>query len=656
MIDRYGTYVLIVILCFSIAPGNDVHGQEDRPIPKYDTVHLTIENMIVFRDSILVPLGDTTILIEEGTRYKVKKNRYKKSSSFYDSVYSKTHTKKITRQLYGLVLSHRPDDPESNTGEHIEAKIPFDKYQGKRIKSIRFIKVDILEGSVDDTLKSATSGFGKLLNKTHVNTHDRILKKYMLVEPGDTIIPSVLSDNERIIRNISGIEDVRFLVIPDTLDRDVADLIVVTKDMFPLTGSASASSLEKFSAGIGNNNLFGVAFEVSGKLMYESQYRNPLGYEIKGKYPNFFGTFIDGEITWIDAFDTQGLRLSLNKGFVTPQTKYGGGISLGWVSDKYEISNSDTIVTGIYETDYQDFWLGRSFLMGDKSSRNNLILSVRFEREEFMRRPFIDPDSNVAYHNKKIYYAKIGYAHLNYYKTSMLRSFGIAEDIPYGLLTGLTIAYMEGDYLHRFYWGYNIGAGKYYDNFGYIAAGVIIGGFYRNGSVSQGLLENNIIYYTPLIQMNRYSSRQFLFVKYRQTVTRDVKTRISVGDEIREIDQSKAKGLSTLIFNYEYVLFSPWYLYGFHFAPYVFADLGLVSSSRNILNHSGFVSSFGLGIRIRNESLAFKTIILSIGFIPSTFAGGDKFFYNFSLGENPLIDPLSIDKPYILRRDLIFPF
>jgi hypothetical protein len=111
-----------------------------------------------------------------------------------------------------------------------------------------------------------------------------------------------------------------------------------------------------------------------------------------------------------------------------------------------------------------------------------------------------------------------------------------------------------------------------------------------------------------------------------------------------------------MIFNFEFVLFSPWYFYGFRFAPFAFADVGLISQSRYAFKNSRTYAAIGAGIRIRNESLAFKTIILSFGYIPNTSAGTSDYFYYFSMGDAPLVPILSVDRPYILNRNVLLPF
>jgi hypothetical protein len=156
--------------------------------------------------------------------------------------------------------------------------------------------------------------------------------------------------------------------------------------------------------------------------------------------------------------------------------------------------------------------------------------------------------------------------------------------------------------------------------------------------------------------MNRFKSRTFFWFRYREAITRDVKTNINFGEYVRNLDQGNISGISTMIFNLEFVLFSPWYFYGFRFAPFAFADVGLISPSRFAFTDHSTYAAIGAGIRIRNESLAFKTIILSFGYIPRTSAGTPDYFYYFSMGDAPLVPILSVDHPYILRRDVILPF
>lgn len=655
MIKKNGYLIVFFVLSIFIQ-FNTLFAQSNDTILPMDSVYVSSDSMIIFRNGFVVPISDSLILIAQGVPYKIKYNRYKKSQAFYDSVYFKTHKRRVTKELYNYVVSHRPEDKNALSGEHIIAQNPFEAYQGKIIKNIRFVKVDILDGSVDDTLREANSTFSKLLNKSHISTHQWILKKFLLVKPGEEIIPAILADNERVFREIPAIEDARIVVVSDSVNDNYADLIVITKDIFSIGATATASSFDKFNASIWDDNSFGLAYELGVKLMYDSYFKNPFGYEIYSKYRNFLSTFIDGTIRWYDAYNSRQLTFSISKGFINPQTKYAGGISIGWVSDKFELSNQDTLLQGNYKTNFQDFWLGRSILIGDKSSRNNLYLSTRFERKEFTRRPLISADSNLSFHNRNIYYAKIGYSQFKFYKATMIRSFGIPEDIPYGINTGFTVAYLNGDHLKRTYFGLSFGAGKYFEKAGYLAGNIVAGGFYNNAHLSQGLFECNALYYTPLLKFYRYSSRTFLRFRYREAITKDIETSINFEESIRNLNPEGLGGTSTMVFNFESVIFSPWYFYGFRFAPYAFADVGMISNTNLAFTNTDVYTAIGLGFRIRNESLSFKNIILSFGYIPNAPGGNIDYFYSFSMGDDPLVEILGVSSPYILSRSLILPY
>jgi len=67
-------------------------------------------------------------------------------------------------------------------------------------------------------------------------------------------------------------------------------------------------------------------------------------------------------------------------------------------------------------------------------------------------------------------------------------------------------------------------------------------------------------------------------------------------------------------------------------------------------------SSIGFGVRLGNESLAFKSITLAMGFIPNRFNDQSSTFYLFEIGDPPLFPIFDFEKPTILREEVIFPY
>ena len=85
----------------------------------------------------------------------------------------------------------------------------FKPYAGYTIGSITFKGVDMLEGSVIDTLQEATTKFGKFVNKVHRDTRAVIIKQNLLFKVGDVVDPYKLADNERVLRQFKTLRDVR---------------------------------------------------------------------------------------------------------------------------------------------------------------------------------------------------------------------------------------------------------------------------------------------------------------------------------------------------------------------------------------------------------------------------------------------------------------
>jgi hypothetical protein len=633
----------------------ELYGQKDLA-PGYDTITVTPSHIIVFRDSILIPLADTTVVIPKDLKYKVKKNPYQKTKAFYDSLYYKSNKEEISRGVYNLLISYKPEEENLSASDPVASSQPFEKYKGKTIQNVRFLKVDILEGSVNDTTRIAGTGFGRLLNKTHIDTRDWVLRGYLFVEPGDKLDPGSIADNERVIRDLPGIQDARILVTKNLSDTNSVNLVIVTQDIFPLTPTLSISSLQRMSVGLFNNNTLGWGYKLGGRFLYDAKFRNPYGYILESSYPNIAGTLIDGSISYNKAFGTDYFRIHFSRMFIMPRIKWGGELDLGWIQDTAFINYFDTTYAWLYQGNYQDIWLGRSFQIGGETSRKNLVLSARYRREQYHHRPYSDVDTNIVFHNSNNYFGKIGYRILNYYNTSMIRSFGVTENIPYGFAAGLTLGFSDGEFGDRTYIGLYMGAAKYFPKIGYFGGNLLMGGALRNMEITQGIFELELFYYTPLLKTFKYSTRHFLRLRLRGAATKDLWVQINFGSDVRNLNQEHLHGNSTLVLKYEYVLFTPWFFYGFRFAPYLFADVGFISSSRNPLIQSSLYAALGLGVRIRNESLAFKTIVLSFGYLPKVLEDQSRWFVNFSLGEPPLVTVIDFEKPDIIRREVIYPY
>ena len=65
------------------------------------------------------------------------------------------------------------------------------------------------------------------------------------------------------------------------------------------------------------------------------------------------------------------------------------------------------------------------------------------------------------------------------------------------------------------------------------------------------------------------------------------------------------------------MIFNPVNFYGFRFAFFGFANVAFLAGTNQIISNGYTVPGFGLGIRIRNDNMVFKTFQIRIGYYPS---------------------------------------
>jgi outer membrane protein assembly factor BamA len=104
-------------------------------------------------------------------------------------------------------------------------------------------RLNVFGADINNPISNNTKKIENVLNKTHFNTNENIIRKNLLFSEGERISPLVLSDNERILRQLPFIDDARIVVVP--VSDEEADIIVFTKDVYSLGGSYVYNGLKK---------------------------------------------------------------------------------------------------------------------------------------------------------------------------------------------------------------------------------------------------------------------------------------------------------------------------------------------------------------------------------------------------------------------------
>jgi hypothetical protein len=282
--------------------------------------------------------------------------------------------------------------------------------------------------------------------------------------------------------------------------------------------------------------------------------------------------------------------------------------------------------------------LGRSFsLISDNQLLKHslkLVTALRLTVNEFFRRPLVSEDIFYKYQDRNLILGSIGLSRQNYYKTNLIYNFGKTEDIPFGFLIKAIGGFERNQFTDRYYSSLSVSFGSLINNLGYGYFDIEGGGFYNKNVFQQGMIKFTSNYFTNLFIINRFKIRNFVNFYYIYGIKR-------FRDEFLTIDNSNPSGIQGLIaptltglqklnINFETVAFTPYNFYGFRFAFFSFLNLGMVGSNYKLIFNNEVFSGIGLGVRIRNEKLVFKTIQIRMAFFPNAPKNSTKDYFYLS--------------------------
>ncbi|OFY60112.1 MAG: hypothetical protein A2V50_07205 [Bacteroidetes bacterium RBG_19FT_COMBO_42_10] len=535
-----------------------------------------------------------------------------KAPLFYDSLKAKASRKLITKKLYDiLIVSHEPSSRKEISGS---SEASYKIFSGRKIRNIEVRRLGVFGSSITMPLSSSPDKIEKLLNATHVNTNEHIIRKNLLFSEGDTLSPLILSDNERILRQLPYIDDSRIIVIPVS-DEDV-DIVVVTKDIYSLGASFKYSSITKGSVSLFEKNIFGMGHEFRINMPYDSDLPDSPGFGVEYNIDNIARSFTNIGLYYFDGLGKKTYGINLDRRLVSSTTRYAFGIS---IRKMYTTEDLDTLPEPVpLKYNLQDYWFSRSFLL-NKESVSRLILGARFTNNDVWNHPFILPESYHQLQKYRMYLVSAAFTFQKYYKTNLIYGYGRTEDIPYGGLINLIAGKEYSEFKQRIYAGAEISLGQSIKSIGYFYASAGISTFFNDDHTEQGLFLLRTSFISNLSYLGRYRIRNFIKADYTRGFDRyyDEDLTFTRADGFTGFSNDSVGGRQRLAVNLESVLFSPVNFYGFRFAFFGFADLGFLFGTNEFVQQGEVLSSIGLGIRIRNDNFVFNTLQVRLGYFPN---------------------------------------
>jgi hypothetical protein len=597
---------------------------------------------IQIRDSISFFINDTLLTLPSSI-IPATNSKSDKNLLYFDSLRQKAGKKSLTRKLYDLVvISPQPVETKKIA---VSSDENYKRYSGKTIKSIEIMKLDVFGTNINNPANVSSTKTNNLLNDTHVNTIDRIIRKNMLFSAGDTLSPLTLSDNERILRDLPFIGDARIIVVP--VSEDEVNIIVLTKDVYSLGANYDYGGFKKGTLSVFEKNILGLGHEFGIKIPFNADKPDSPG--IGGHYTvnNLWKSFINFNVEYLTGLGTTAYGTNLDRKFVSAYTKYAGGIS---VQQMYTTTNLDTLPAPVpLKYNLQDYWMARSFLV-DKESVSRIILGARYLNNNVFRKPEIQPSSYYSLQRYQLYLASVAFSRQKFYRTNLIYGYGRTEDIPHGVLVRITAGREFNEFKDRTYLGTDISAGKSFPEIGYFYSSLALASFFNGTASEQGVLYTRMNYFSNLLPIGKFRSRNFINIDYSRGISRYSDEHLIFVDNngFTGFRNDSIRGTQRFTVSLESVLFSPANYHGFRFALFGFTDVGFLYNANQTIGNGFNLLSLGLGLRIRNDNLLFNTLQIRLAFFPNPPIYSR--INNISVSGEQLITPYNFDasKPLII--------
>lgn len=547
------------------------------------------------------------------------KNARGNSELFYDSLAVKASRHKLTRLLYNWMVC----SVQENSGSELVSYEYYRTYEGKTIGSITIKSLEVFGPDLFDTTKTARLWIEKTANKLHSKSNLNVIRKNLWLKEGQPVDPNLLMDNERLLRSLPYLKDVRFILKTRAGNDQLVDLEIITQDVFSFGVSGSVSNIHNGDIGIYDKNILGVGHEMGTRLVGHTDKTPHIGFEAYYSVNNFEGNFVNFSTGYANTYLREGFFVSLDRDFLRPQSVYAGGLSFyrNFRSDR--IALNDNVLTD-FPLDYLfvDSWYGRRLKTRINSGDNRFqtTLSGRVRYVHFNDRPAPSSPTDQFYANSTMYMGSISFSHRSYIRDHLIYSYGITEDIPKGYLYELVGGFDHNEFGDRWYSHVFLSSGNIFRNKPfYFYTSVGLGTFWKKSQAEQGMFDVKVNFISPLFNLWNTRARQFIRLNYSLGINRFEPEYLLLRNTggIRGFGSRTEKGKQRLTLNVENVFFQKRSFLNFQTAFFSFFDAGIVGPTDESIFKQSYFAGLGLGLRIRNENLVFKTIQIRLAFYPN---------------------------------------
>jgi hypothetical protein len=574
-----------------------------------NTIRIRFDQILVLPDTAYFGVNDSVIAVEKGTNYDLIKNFLVRKPSYYKRKPHKIESAKQLNDKYGRILMGQILNKQEELPEEFNpADNYYSIYQDRVVKSIQIERVAVLDGNVFDTLDVETSNAGRFLNSTYSPTKERVIRNNLKFKENDAVNPRIFSDNERLLRKLSYIEDARISIEPVGNSLDSVVVLVVVKDRFPMGIGGDINDYNAFEIEPYSRNFLGWGHSIGAIFEFDGSTDDKFGYGAYYGIDNIAGTFINGELRFNKGVDQDLFRISFAKPFATTYTRFGGEAIYEKYTEKVRerrfVIDSLYPSNATYSSNLLDIWMGYSFLFQHKSKHPFLNLAGRFYAEEFSDLPDKDLEYNYLFHDNRILIASLSFQQISYIKTSKLVQYGTIEDVPTGVNASLTGGWQHTSFVDRPYAGVRLNYALYFQNAGIFATTADFGLFHFQSDFEDVISTLKLAYASPLTDIGNFELRNLFQISYNAVYNPRYLIPVLYTNYLMAREGNDGfYGNENFVMNYHPIFYTRYNLWGFHFSVDPFIDIGWVNRAVFDENNWDAYSMLGFNLSTKNESL-----------------------------------------------------
>lgn len=520
------------------------------------------------------------------------------------------------RRLYGLFV--RKGNQKGEIIQEHKSIERFEEFNNKEIADIQYVRLKAFGQSVYDLNKMPEEWLEKLGNAFHTTTARKVIEHNILFRPNDLLNPIDLVETEQILRSRKYIEDVNILVEPMP-NSDKVCVFIITKDKFTKSAHLDFRNFDKWETGISESSLGGIGVSLFADLYHNEARSSAYGYKFELAVDNIWGSFISADMYYRNGVGYNTKYINFNRDFYASKVRLAGGLTYKSTEELYGVYIIDTTISVNYTL--KDAWVGHSFRLSRKSSIKAPVLftiAAKYRQINYNKGLPTTVNMNPYFNSTKHYLMSFGVSWQNLYQSNLIYQFGSTEDIPVGFRLMLATGFEEDQFQRRYLVNGEI-AGANYFRFGYLFGSVRFGGYATDEKqLEQASLNIRTTYISNLLNLGKHKMRQFISLNYTKGLSRFQGEReyIVLGNSygIRGLKSCELVGTTRMVVNLESMIYSPYKIYGFSLAYFPFCDMGLIGFGDDY--YDSLYSGFGFGIRLRNESTVFPTVLLRLAYYP----------------------------------------